>query len=390
MIKKLCADKKNREITCFFNSFVGISGGDVRFVQIFSRVNNLEKTVVTPLLGKEFCQSEGLKATYIITTNESNFTNVIATYALRIARALSLKLKTKEAAILYSASDFLPDVLPAFLQKRKSKNTWVQVIHHVIPAKRQGSPLTNLISYSAQRISFFLIKKYADLVITVSPVVKDNLVEMGFCDDRLEINANGVEIAYFKNLPSNNKIAYDGVFIGRLHASKGIFDLVKLWKIICGYKSVRLGIIGNGDSKTKLALRAEIEKEKLSNNIDVLCCLANDEAFGILKSSKVFVFPSHEEGFGIAILEAMACGLPVVAWDLPVYKEIFRRGIILVPKEHFAEMAQETLKLIEDDTLRVNIGNEALQTSKKYSWANIVSRELSLIDLPKSANALKS
>ncbi len=372
------SNRPRKRIICLFNSFKGISGGDVRFVEIFARIQNVDKIVITPLLGQRFCEPR-FNAKFIVTTRESSFKNIISTFFMRILRVLFLEIESNRA-ILYSTADFLPDVLPAFLLKRKNNDAvWVQVIHHVIPAKREGSRFTNLISHYAQRLSFFIIKRYADLIITVSLTVKENLTEIGFSPNRIKINLNGIDLRYFEKISPDNEKRYDGVFIGRLHASKGIFDLVKIWKILCKYKPLKLGIIGVGDQRTKQVLKKEIEKEGLNDNVDVLGYLDSDEAFGIIKSSTVFVFPSHEEGFGIAILEAMACGLPVAAWNLPVYEKIFSQGMLIAPMGNIGEMAKNILKLLDDSEFRAKVSKDALEMASKYSWDEIAARELSLI-----------
>lgn len=370
-----------KRIIFLFNSFVSVSGGDVRFIEIFKRIKNFDKVIITPFIGRKICEKEKLDATYILTTKETRFKNIFFTYFARIVKALLLKTEIRGEDVLYSTSDFLPDVLPAFFYKWKNKNIrWVQIIHHIILLRRQGSFITNTISFCAQRISFFLISQKSDLIITVSPWVKEQLRQIGFDDSKIKVNSNGINVNYFENLRAEEKVGYDGVFLGRLHPSKGIFDLVRIWKVVCEHKSVRLGIIGNGDERTKQALIKRALSQGLSHNIDILGYLDADQAFGIIKSSKVFVFPSHEEGFGIAILEAMACGLPVVAWNLPVYRKVFSQGMIVVSNGNIKEIAENVLKLLEDSGLRDRVGKEASEFASKYSWDGVARQEMLLIE----------
>jgi glycosyltransferase involved in cell wall biosynthesis len=298
---------------------------------------------------------------------------VLSTYVRRIVAALSLNLKDCET-VVYSTSDFLPDVLPAFLFKRKYDHSkWIQVVHHVIPSKREGSRLTNFISFSAQRISFCFIKRYADMLITVSPTVKHNLAQMGFSEKRIRINANGIDLAYLKGLEPEKPI-YDGIFIGRLHASKGIFDLIKIWKVVCQVKPAKLGIIGNGDLRTREALKLEIERQGLSGFVDVLGYLEPIAAYRTIKASKVFVFPSHEEGFGIAILEAMACGLPVIATDTGGIREILSSDYgRIIPPNAPAKMANAVLDFSKTDFSQRKIELRAMMEDK-FSWEKNVER----------------
>lgn len=365
-----------RKLIAFMNSYTqGASGGDICFIELAKRVNKFEKTVVTSLLGKKLCESKGLTANYLIATKEQIFRNVIFTYFKRIIKAIFLSPKVDNGDILYSTSDFLPDVFPVFCQKIKNKKVyWVQKIFHLIPADR-------FIPHSAQKISFFLIRYFADLAIVDNQALKEELTQQGFNINRVELNYPGIDTDYFKNIGTNGSKYYDATFLGRLHPSKGIFDLVEVWKLVCENKpDAKLAIIGGGDKRFKRELKKKIKDTNLECNIDVLGYLEGDEAFRMVKAGKVFVFPSHEEGFGIAILEAMACGLPVVAWDLPVYREVFSKGVIRIPIGNTKEFAKAILSLLEDEQLHKDISREAKEISQRYDWDKIAKRELELIE----------
>jgi len=363
-----------------------MSGGDIRFIEIAKRLmrKNVEVWVVTSKLGKEMCEKYGLKAKYVITTTEDEIKSVTCTYLKRIIRALFLKFELRKGDILYSTSDFLPDVLPAFILKLRNKDVgWIQVIHHLYgnPLRRRGKNfLVNLIGFLSQRVSFAMIKREADLIIAVNPLVKWQLVRLGFNASKIRVNYNGVDLMKMESIkPSDKK--YDCVFLGRLNVSKGIFDLIKIWKVIVKKNpSITLAIIGGGDKSLEYALRNRVEEEKLENNINVLGFLDDEQAFGILKSCKVFVFPSYEEGFGIAALEAMACELSVVAWDLPVYREVFPKGMIRVPLGDAKKFADEILRLLNDPELYEKMRDDAIETASKYDWNKIAEKELELIE----------
>lgn len=352
-----------------------ISGGDACFIELARRMNKFEKIVVTSLLGKNLCEAKGLTANWLVTTKEQNFKNVIRTYFVRIIKAIFLKLEIGDRDILYSTSDFLPDVLPAFYQKIKNRKVcWVQKVFHLIPSGR-------IIPYFAQKLSFFFIKHYSDLVIVDNHLLKQVLIRLGFKEDRVGVNTPGIDIDYFSSIKPLGGQRYDAVFLGRLHPSKGIFDIVEIWKLICEVKAdAKLAIIGGGDGQTERELKKKIKDVNLEHYIDLLGYLEDNETFPIVKASRVFVFPSHEEGFGIAILEAMVCGLPVVAWDLPVYREIFPKGMIRIPIGDCGEFARAILNLLEGGQLREDTLKEAKEISQRYDWNKIIERELELIE----------
>ncbi|MCM8762852.1 MAG: glycosyltransferase family 4 protein, partial [Candidatus Omnitrophica bacterium] len=345
------------------------------FIELALHMNDYDKTIITSLLGSELCKMKGLKANFIVTTKEKTFKNIIFTYLLRTVKALLVKLdKEYRNKILYATSDFLPDVLPAFWQKLKDKQAhWVQRIYHLIPTKR---PIPNL----AQRLSFFLIKRYADLVIVDNCLLKDELIRRGFKEKSVRVNYLGIDIASFNKINSLY-FQYEAVFLGRLHPSKGIFDLVKIWQVVTkDIPAAKLAVIGSGDKKFTEKFTKEIEKARLKKNIILFGHQTGQEKIKIMKSAKVFVFPSHEEGFGIAICEAMACGLPIIAWDLAVYKEIYQDNIIYVKENEINSFAQEILSLVKDEYRLKNISNSIKEFVVRFDYSQTIQKEIELLN----------
>ncbi|MCX6000373.1 MAG: glycosyltransferase family 4 protein [Chloroflexi bacterium] len=354
----------------FMNSYSqGVSGGDSQFIEVAKHMQQYDKTVVTSLLGRELCVAKGLKADYGITTKERHFRNTILTYLRRILKALCLNLKPHTGDVVYGTSDFLPDVLPAFWLRIRNRDVkWIQRICHLIPSRR-------FISYCAQRISFLLIKTSADLIIVDSNMLKRDLTCLGFNADKMDVKPPGVDFEYLRNI-AQDKTSYDGIFLGRLHPSKGIFDLVEIWKLICEQNpKATLAMVGYGDNSIRERLRRRIEDERLGNNIRILGYLERDKAFGLVKAARVFVLPSFEEGFAIAVCEAMACGVPVVAWDLPVYREIYPGGMIVAETGDSNDFADKVISLLQDRHLLDRTAQEAIVTASRYDWKVILEEK---------------
>ena len=371
---------KKPKLIAFMNAYSqGKSGGDMAFIEIAKRVKNFEKVIITSYLGEKLCQKNGVKAKYLITTKEKEFKNIIWTYLQRVAKALLFDFKAKKDDILLGTSDFLPDVLPIFWLKIKNpKAIWVQHIFHLIPSSRK-------IPFFAQKISFLLIKNKVDLVIIDNSLLKNDLINLGFSENKIMVNSPGVDIKKIESfIPSNAK--YDCVFLGRLNISKGIFDLIEIWKILTKKNpNISLAIIGSGNKKLEQQLKNRISENNLEKNIDILGFLEDKKAFGILKSSKVFVFPSHEEGFGIAPLEAQACGLPVVAWNLPAFEEVFPKGMIKVKIGNIEKFASKVMELIANKQLYQELAEEAIYNASRYDWDKVAKRELYLLEKVKKS-----
>ena len=380
---------KDKNILIFLNLSLndggGISGGDQMLIQVFKRIrkNFGEIHCFTSADGKETVSNNVKGIKFHLTLRVFDKLPLSINYVLRTLQGFRC-LFEENIDIIYGGSDFFPDVFPAFLYKIfHPKAKWVQCIFHIYPdwKMRLGNKLKNFVAQYLQKFSLFLIKR-ADIIININHQVKEELVKKGFNERKIRVNTPGINLEYLEKLnPGNESREYEGSFIARLNPSKGIFDLIKIWKIVVSkLPEAKLAIIGGGDSKIIYRLKRNIEKENLKKNIDILGFLKDDEAFKLIKKSKVFLFPSHEEGFGIVIAEAMACGVPVVSWNLKVYKEIFEDHSIQVRENNFNLFSDKVIELIKDDTKREEIGAKGKIFVKKYSWDNAAERQLEFIN----------
>ena len=375
------------KIVALLNSYVqGVSGGDSRFVEIMKRITKsggvTNLTIVTSKLGMLFCEKRGLEAVYKLTTREDTVRNTALLYLHRLIAGILINLKVEKGTILYSSSHFLPDVIAAcFLKHRGRRVTWVQTVFHIIPTPvlREGNYVTNFLSYSSQMISLELIKRNSDLLFVLNDQVKGYLVETGFPECRIHVVGAGINLSQIDAIQGLDSPVYDACFLGRLHRAKGVFDLLEIWKMVVSkINGAKLAMVITGSEETELALKRKIQKENLANNIFMLN-LSGEDALRVMKSSKVFVFPSHEEGWGIAATEAMACGLPVIAYDLPVYKEIFGKSIATVAVKDTQSFSKEIIKLLENESYRATLGKKGRIKVLAYDWLRVASRELSIM-----------
>jgi glycosyltransferase involved in cell wall biosynthesis len=341
---------------------------------MFKRLDSYNKVIVTSFSGKLLCERQGLDAEYLITTKEKKLENVIFTYLARTFIALTLRIEISEGDILYSSSDFFPDVIPVFLNKIfKRKVKWVQKVFHLIPKRR-------FIPYFAQKFSFFLIKNLADLIIVDSYLLQSNLLKQAFISDKIRVSYPGIGFKDFPIETNSPKKDYDGIFLGRFHVSKGIFDLVEIWKFVSlALPHAKLAIIGRGENSVSEALKNKIRDLSLTNNIEVLGYLAEERKSTVLNSGNVFLFPSREEGFGIAIAEAIFCGLPVVAWDLPVYSEVFAKGLIQIKIGQIESFANAVILLLKDKEYADRLAEEGRENIRKYNWDRLAQEETKML-----------
>jgi len=361
------------KIIAFMNAFSqGSSGSDIAFIEIAKRMFNYRKLVVTSASGRELIRNNGLDAEFLITTKEKEFNNVIWIYLKRLVMALRLKIEVAVGDVLLGTSDNLPDVLPIFFLKLRNKDVvWVQHIFHLVP-------VTRILPFIAQRFSFEFIKLLADVIIVDNLLLMEGLKGFGFKKEKLKLNYLGVrDIGEIETVRKD----YDAVFLGRLKESKGVYTLLCIWGLVLKkLPDARLGIIGTGPAEVESRLRKMVKDKGLESNVKFLGFLENEKAFKTVQSGKIFVLPSFEEGFGLVGIEAQALGLPVVAWKLPAFNEVFPIGMVKLSLGEENKFAEKITNLLTNKVFYKKIQEEALENSKRFSWDRTAERELRYIN----------
>ena len=330
----------------FMNSYTqGSSGGDVIFVELTKRWKGVEHTVCTSALGEQFCKMKGLTdAHFVISTQETEFRGVIRTYALRILIGIKIALGFRTIPdIIYVSSDIPCDTFPASILKLRAKLSgkackWVQKFYHINDPKRK-------LSYTTQLLSLALLRRVADVFVGCSQESVDLLKKRGFPESILHVVKPGANIVP----PAQSEASeYNAVFVGRIHPSKGIDDLLLVWQQVLLHKpQAKLALIGKGEDKMMRFYQTKIEASGLSEHISMLGFLPDNEVSRLLSETRFLVFPSHEEGYGMAVAEAIAHGCQVVSYDLPVFQDEFGDSVVRVPCYNTDIFAQKVVEYLD-------------------------------------------
>jgi phosphatidylinositol alpha-mannosyltransferase len=195
----------------------------------------------------------------------------------------------------------------------------------------------------------------------------------------LEILPNGVDVERFQpGLPRDPRFA-PGVptilFVGRHDPRKGLPDLLAACRILAreGH-AFRVLVVGDG----WLRARAEwMASGPLRGRVHFVGRVTNALLPRYYASADIFCSPARGgESFGLVLLEAMACGLPVVASDLPGYRSVLTQGsegIATAPRDARG-LATALRVLLLDPELRARMGRRGVETARRHAWPFIVSR----------------
>ena len=174
------------------------------------------------------------------------------------------------------------------------------------------------------------------------------------------------------NLSCDKKII---LFVGSLTPRKAPHILLKaMKKIVKEIPNAYLVFVGGGTMKKKY----EEIAVNLGVNRNVKFAGFVEEKVKPLyyKSSDVFVLPSFSEGFGIVLLEASACGLPLVVSNLEVFKVIVEDGYngLFTKVGDEKDLSDKITYLLENEDVRKKLGKNAMEKVKDYSWDLIAEK----------------
>lgn len=193
----------------------------------------------------------------------------------------------------------------------------------------------------------------------------------------IDIVPNGIDLTKYKKSKdhvSGSPEAETILYIGRLEKRKGVKFLLKAVKELQKTNpKVRVLIAGDGPDRTQL----ERYIREYSIPAKILGRVTEAEKLELLNSSQVFCSPArYGESFGIVLLEAMACGLPVVAGDNPGYRTVMKDTgrLSLVDPRDTVEFTRKLDIMMKDKSVRSAWQNWAKQNVKKYNYKNIVDQ----------------
>jgi len=221
----------------------------------------------------------------------------------------------------------------------------------------------------------------ADLVLVNSAAVEQEIRAHNLPIRRVEIVPNGVDLETFR--PANDWPNDGGyiLFVGRLVPQKGVtFLLQALSVVLQRFPDTRLIIAGDGE--LDLFLKRIARHLGIPHRVSFVDWKTGPDLVELYQQAKLVVVPSCYEPFGIVALEAMACGRPVIASRTGGLVEILHDGVngFLVEVGNYLQLAQRMVTLIQDDELRLDIGEAARRRAAEFSWQRVIARTLELYD----------
>ena len=195
----------------------------------------------------------------------------------------------------------------------------------------------------------------------------------------IQIIPNGVDLLRYRIVDDRDWMPSNLLWVGRLVYQKGLDILIKS---LAGLKSMpwTLNLVGDGSHRPELE-RMAVE-HGIAERIEFMGWLDRDVLFQYFKKANLFVFPSRHEGMPNAILEAMACGLPVIATQISGNEDLIHHGEngLLVPTEDPMALREALRTLLLDAERRKQMGFASrARVESSYAWEKVAMQYLALM-----------
>ena len=368
-------------VNCGISS--GVSGGDLHSAEVLKRWGHSHDVYgFLPDEGRPLLAGSKVKGMFFRTAFGWNrfavkhiVLNGTILYIIRMIQALPQLPKMKFHLVIAS-SHYPHDLVPALVQLMRNPGAKLVVYDHAVTETFSKSGARGLISNIYSMLGLLLTTRVAIQVFVLNNDAKSYVQSLGAKTNAVTVTANGVNIDVPNGTQSAKK--FDACFLGSMRREKGVLDLIGIWEEVSkARRQARLAIIGAGEEFEKI--RGFANGKSLQGSIVIFGWLLGEERFGVLAQSRMLVFPSYLESWGLAIAEAMACGLPVVAYDLPIYKEVFEDRLITVPLGDLKAIADKVLFLLENPSIAVEMGKANREFIQRYDWNTVAEKELSVI-----------
>jgi len=379
--KENMARKQN--LVVLANPFVsskGLAGGDLFYIELSHYLKkSYDIYVVLPKFAKIHWKNTRVNLIFLkpnIFDQSEKRIFIFFAYLIRSFQTYGLLKQFPPKTIVCSSSDFFPDVLPIFARKMAKNDVfWVARFYHLIKAnKNKGvNRIFNFVSFLFQRLSVYLAIKKADLILIDNKETARFFRQKGVKSDKLLLIGGGIHINELKKYRNNCNKIYDAVFAGRLDYTKGVFDLPNIWsQVVKVTPSAKLSIVGTATTQNQKRLQKIIKENKIAKNVELFGFLPHEgkkTIFDIFAKSKIFLSLTLEGGRDFTLIEAMACGLPVVAYEQPFLKEgTINNGFLLTKKNDRNKVAKLIVLLLQDQKARTLLAKMATLEVEKFDW----------------------
>ncbi len=269
----------------------------------------------------------------------------------------------------------IPHAYAGYMAKQMLKNEGINL---PMVTTLHGTDITLVGNHPNYKSAVTFSINQSDVVTSVSQSLKDDTLKLFNITNEIKVIPNFIELNKNKlnaGTPCSRSVLAKAderiiTHISNFRKVKRIPDIIKIFAKIAQHIPAKLLMVGDGPEKE----RAEELCVELNITEKVIFFGNSHEINSILSNSDLFLLPSETESFGLAALEAMAWGVPVISSNTGGLPEVNFDGIsgYLSPVGNIDEMANNALKILKDENILNNFKQNALKTAQQFDINNVL------------------
>lgn len=371
--------------------FEGLSGGDNIFINFAKGLSKhgFEVNIFTWEDGFLMCKKNKLASVNFFLSTADKYKKLpfplfyLVRTILGVSKIFSVVRSgffKDKMVFVYSASDFYPDSIPAmFMRRFLPRSSWLAGFYLFAPNPISGfrgalrkkfnfPSLSNIFYWLSQKPIYYLVKKYADMVFVTSEPDIPHFLTSRIKKNDIFVVRGGIDYSHFLKYQKKIKKAYEAVYLGRFHPQKGVSEMIDIWRLVVNeIPNAKLAVIGFGPMEEEM--KDKIQKYDLKKNVVFFGPMIGDNRDRILQKSSIVLHPALYDSGGMAAASGLACGLPGVCFDLPVFKTYYPKGFLRANIGDIKDFAKKILSLLGDKELYQSIRKESIEEAKTWDWS---------------------
>ena len=301
-------------------------------------------------------------------------------YAWRCLTAHTVKL-SRHYDVVYASGQFIVDVYCTRVIAKRLGVPWVAKIQHVLHSQPKRRGFINKLFLDSEKLAARWMNKHGAKVMCLSGVVAEDYRKLeeslGLTPTNTVQVGCGIDVKALQAVPPAPK-EFDVAFLGRMHEQKGVFDLPHVWKqVLASRPDARMVVIGEGPHRQ--LMEAEFATLGIAGSVTFTGGLEEEAKNQFLAKARVGLSLSYEEGWGLSITEFLAMGMPVVAYRLPVFKQVFPDQLEEAHLGARNEVSNKLIALLADEARQRELGGRGREFARKYDYRHIATEELEVL-----------
>ncbi|MCF8383752.1 MAG: N-acetyl-alpha-D-glucosaminyl L-malate synthase BshA [Chlorobium sp.] len=298
----------------------------------------------------------------------------------------SLALASKIADVAYyekldvvHAHYAIPHALSAMLARQMLEDKCAEARCFSLATTLHGTDITVVGADPGMQDVVRLAINKSDGVTAVSGYLRDETRRMFSPKNEISVIPNFVDTTLFSRSPDSElrgQLGLDSekivIHISNFRPVKCIGDIVKVFATLTGHIDVTMLFVGDGPERSAAEIR--VRELGIADRVRFLGKI--DDIVPLLSLADLMLMPSNAESFGLAALEAMACGVPVVATDAGGFPEFIVSGVhgYLLPPGDIGAMTEKSLMLLLDEDLHRDFSAACVRQAKRFETSLLVER----------------